>query len=1215
MLKINYKRKLASLMALIMIFSAIAVYAVIDSDGDSHTYFTEQLGNEYISAAGFAPGDRRIEVGGSVDLINIDVSINDTSHDVLLKRYEILHNGWVIRGHEFPIETLALTAMEAYYDMLLLEEFPLIIEETEVEPEGPEECDVPSEYEGPGEYDVPVAEDNAADEDKDEGAEPGAEESAEDEKYTADENAEDTEVEAEQNEPAEPESEETEGAVTDGETGDEAGSETSSEPEGEAPDSEDSSSGEASENISENTSNETTPENLQGYSVYYGAFLPVFRNVFNSNASVLGNAIGFYDFFGFWYWQPIDYEPVVTVWNDFEVYNIYHYIENLLYEHFGEYDVVIVYTVDGVERTLRIGSFVLVIEDVYEPMQLIETTSLGITRNLLTSGIVTELSSNLPWRLYDCGTLEIGTGTIEISTTWNNFNSPWTNNHWRDIRYVVFTGSVIAINSLYGLFGNLPNLVSIEGLYHLDTSNVWYMGGIFAGAGSLTNLDLSNFDTSNATDMRYMFSGARSLASLDLSSFDTSNVTTMIYMFSHTSSLTSLDLSSFDTSNVGQMMNMFSHTSSLTSLDLSGFDTSNLWDMRRMFWNASSLTILNLSSFDISNANANMWEMFAGANSLNQLTLGQDFQFRTHHALPAGPWINVGTGTPHAPQGTHTFNSNDPIGIINSIIFADTWVRYPFSPPPTPPTIQTQSLPNAIRFVPYNTVMRHTGGTADSVITWFIPYGAPSLPPGLTLSPNGEIRGTPTTEGVFLITIGMRSVTPGRPDVTVTGNFQLTVLPNTPGNIENLPGAGPGQGYGLIVRLPDLITVAADHDMVSEGPFAEFVGVLLNGERLVRDVDYTAGEASTRVTIRAQTFERLPDGQHTIVMEFRDAGGQYHHAGQNFELRLVGRGTTPGSNQPESPSSPAANQPRPPTPSAANQPGQPAAAVAAPAGPAEGTARTGTVTNTPEGQVMDFQFPHGTVTFDAAAMQSLAEQELDEDVTVTFDIIDFSSLTQGQQEALSENHDIYRITAASGDNSITQVDGNIYITVTYNGPTPVSAWRLASDNIMEPLETTFDEAAGTVEFITSRLSLFAVGYEYEEQQETAAADTAPVPTVGQLTMIRLAIDETTFTNNGQQAQADAAPFIDPATNRTMVPLRLVAEALGAQVNWNADIRTVTITLGGQTLSMLLDEPLPDGMGVPMISNGRTFVPIAYVAQMLGADTLWDGYSRAVYIQR
>ena len=41
------------------------------------------------------------------------------------------------------------------------------------------------------------------------------------------------------------------------------------------------------------------------------------------------------------------------------------------------------------------------------------------------------------------------------------------------------------------------------------------------------------------------------------------------------------------------------------------------------------------------------------------------------------------------------------------------------------------------------------------------------------------------------------------------------------------------------------------------------------------------------------------------------------------------------------------------------------------------------------------------------------------------------------------------------------------------------------------------------------------------------------------TTIRLVIGQTAFTHNGIAAQSDVAPFIDPAYNRTMVPLALI----------------------------------------------------------------------------
>lgn len=60
--------------------------------------------------------------------------------------------------------------------------------------------------------------------------------------------------------------------------------------------------------------------------------------------------------------------------------------------------------------------------------------------------------------------------------------------------------------------------------------------------------------------------------------------------------------------------------------------------------------------------------------------------------------------------------------------------------------------------------------------------------------------------------------------------------------------------------------------------------------------------------------------------------------------------------------------------------------------------------------------------------------------------------------------------------------------------------------------------------------------------------------------ISLHIGSTQATVNGQAQSLDVAPFLIGA--RTLVPLRFVAQALGAAVDWNNSTSTVTITGGG-----------------------------------------------------
>jgi len=110
--------------------------------------------------------------------------------------------------------------------------------------------------------------------------------------------------------------------------------------------------------------------------------------------------------------------------------------------------------------------------------------------------------------------------------------------------------------------------------------------------------------------------------------------------------------------------------------------------------------------------------------------------------------------------------------------------------------------------------------------------------------------------------------------------------------------------------------------------------------------------------------------------------------------------------------------------------------------------------------------------------------------------------------------------------------------------------------------------------------------------------------------LRFAIDSTTFTDNGQNHTLEAAPFIQ--NDRTMVPLRVIGEALGAtDLVHNAGV--ITFNIGGQAFIMTVGQPLPGNMGTPVIIADRTFVPLAYIMNEMGATARWDRDARAAYI--
>ena len=116
-----------------------------------------------------------------------------------------------------------------------------------------------------------------------------------------------------------------------------------------------------------------------------------------------------------------------------------------------------------------------------------------------------------------------------------------------------------------------------------------------------------------------------------------------------------------------------------------------------------------------------------------------------------------------------------------------------------------------------------------------------------------------------------------------------------------------------------------------------------------------------------------------------------------------------------------------------------------------------------------------------------------------------------------------------------------------------------------------------------------------------------------LTTISMQIGNKHVALNNENKILDAAPLI--SQNRTMVPLRFIAEAFGANVSWAQDTKTVTIVIDGKVLTMRINQELEGFGAAPIISNGRTMVPIRYISEELGANVIWVPSARTVAIAR
>lgn len=109
--------------------------------------------------------------------------------------------------------------------------------------------------------------------------------------------------------------------------------------------------------------------------------------------------------------------------------------------------------------------------------------------------------------------------------------------------------------------------------------------------------------------------------------------------------------------------------------------------------------------------------------------------------------------------------------------------------------------------------------------------------------------------------------------------------------------------------------------------------------------------------------------------------------------------------------------------------------------------------------------------------------------------------------------------------------------------------------------------------------------------------------------------------DGQRVETAPAPLIEDG--RTLVPLRLISEQLGARVEWNGRERTVLILKGERSVRLRIDSRLAEYQAEakiydvcdvpPRIVSDRTFVPLRLVSNALGVGVAWEASSRTVQV--
>jgi len=147
--------------------------------------------------------------------------------------------------------------------------------------------------------------------------------------------------------------------------------------------------------------------------------------------------------------------------------------------------------------------------------------------------------------------------------------------------------------------------------------------------------------------------------------------------------------------------------------------------------------------------------------------------------------------------------------------------------------------------------------------------------------------------------------------------------------------------------------------------------------------------------------------------------------------------------------------------------------------------------------------------------------------------------------------------------------------------------------------------------------------ELEEVTKVAVGTVitpAPVDVTKEATFV---IGQSTYKLNGVDITMDVAPYIKDG--RTFMPIRYVAQSLGVADNnilWNDTEKSVVIIKSGIFVKLVIGSNVMtvNGTSITMdvapetVDPGRTMLPLRFVAQALGADVQWDEATQTVTIK-
>ena len=109
--------------------------------------------------------------------------------------------------------------------------------------------------------------------------------------------------------------------------------------------------------------------------------------------------------------------------------------------------------------------------------------------------------------------------------------------------------------------------------------------------------------------------------------------------------------------------------------------------------------------------------------------------------------------------------------------------------------------------------------------------------------------------------------------------------------------------------------------------------------------------------------------------------------------------------------------------------------------------------------------------------------------------------------------------------------------------------------------------------------------------------------------IKFAVGDSILSINGQDVTV-TTPYVVDGT--TLVPVRVITEAFGATVSWNADEQSVTVTYSDVVIKLAIgnktayvNDTAVELLAAPELTNSTTMLPLRFITESFGADVTYD----------